>query len=51
MAFALYRRTGGSKPMPDFYIDAHAAVANLRVLTRDLAPYRSYFPRLAVVAP
>ena len=52
-AFAHYRRRGGSKqkPLPDFSIGAHAAVANLSVLTRDPAPYRSYFPRLAVVAP
>jgi predicted nucleic acid-binding protein len=52
-AFALYRSRGGSKqkPIPDFYIGAHAAVANLSVLTRDPAPYRSYFPRLVVVAP
>lgn len=52
-AFALYRSRGGSKlkPMPDFYIGAHAAVANLNVLTRDPTPYRSYFPRLLVVAP
>ena len=52
-AFAQYRRRGGSKhkPIPDFYIGAHAAVANLRVLTRDPAPYKSYFPRLAIVAP
>jgi hypothetical protein len=52
-AFALYRNSGGSKlkPMPDFYIGAHAAVANLSVLTRDPSPYRSYFPRLVVVAP
>jgi len=52
-AFALYRNRGGSKsrPLPDFYIGAHAAVANLSVLTRDPAPYRNYFPRLVVVAP
>jgi predicted nucleic acid-binding protein len=52
-AFALYRRRGGSrqKPMPDFTIGAHAAAANLSVLTRDASPYRSYFPRLVVVAP
>lgn len=52
-AFALYRRRGGSKqkPIPDFYIGAHAAVANLSVLTRDPAPYRAYFPRLVVFAP
>jgi predicted nucleic acid-binding protein len=52
-AFALYRRRGGSKqkPMPDFYIGAHAAVSNLCVLTRDPGPYKNYFPRLAVIAP
>lgn len=52
-AFALYRRRGGSKlkPIPDFYIGAHAALANLSVLTRDPAPYRHYFPRLVVRAP
>lgn len=52
-AFALYRRRGGarSRPMPGFYIGAHAAVANLSVLTRDRASYASCFPRLAVIAP
>lgn len=52
-AFALYRQRGGarSRPMPDFYIGAHAAVANLGVLTRDAAGYASYFPRLKVIAP
>ena len=52
-AFSLYRRRGGlkHKPLPDFYVGAHAAVANLSVLTRDPTPYRSYFPRLSVIAP
>lgn len=52
-AFAMYRNKGGAKlkPLPDFYIGAHAAVANLGVLTRDPSPYRSYFPRLVVLAP
>lgn len=52
-AFSLYRRRGGlkHKPLPDFYVGAHAAVTNLSVLTRDPTPYRSYFPRLSVIAP
>lgn len=52
-AFAIYRRQGGARqrPMPDFYIGAHAAVANLGVLTRDTAGYAGYFPRLKVIAP
>jgi predicted nucleic acid-binding protein len=37
--------------MPDFYIAAHAAVSNFSVLTRDPGPYRSYFPRLRLIAP
>lgn len=52
-AYRMYRRNGGAKtkPLPDFFIGAHAAVANLSVLTRDPRPYRSYFARLKVVAP
>ena len=52
-AYALYRRRGGvkHKPLPDFYIGAHAAVSNLTVLTRDPQPYRSYFAKLRVLAP
>lgn len=52
-AFSMYRRRGGAKhkPMPDFYIGAHAAVSNLSVLTRDPASYKSYFPRVKLTAP
>ena len=52
-AYASYRLRGGARrsPLPDFYIGAHAAVANLAVLTRDETPYRSYFPRLRRVCP
>lgn len=52
-AFAQYRRGGGRKtvPLPDFYIGAHAAIANLSVVTRDVTGYRSYFPKLRLICP
>lgn len=52
-AYLSYRHRGGTRstPLPDFYIGAHAAVANLSVLSRDVRPYRSHFPRLRCIGP
>jgi hypothetical protein len=52
-AYLAYRRHGGTRrsPLPDFFIGAHAAVSSYRLLTRDSARYRAYFPKLSLIAP
>jgi predicted nucleic acid-binding protein len=52
-AFVAYRRRGGAKrsPIAGFYIGAHAAIKGYRLLTRDPNRYRSYFPRVTLIAP
>jgi predicted nucleic acid-binding protein len=52
-AFQRYRAAGGSKTgvLPDFFIGAHAAISNLPLLTRDARRYRTYFPKVELIAP
>lgn len=52
-AFLAYRRRSGRKtsPLPDFYIAAHAAVRNHRLLTRDARRIATSFPSLAITSP
>lgn len=51
--FLQYRRNKGTKKssLPDFFIEAHAAVSQLHLITRDSAKYNTYYPQLKLIDP
>ena len=56
-AFAVYlkRRKADARvpktPLPDFFIGAHTEAEKWAVLTNDATRFRTYFPRVNVIAP
>jgi predicted nucleic acid-binding protein len=52
-AFQSYRRSGGVKTgvLADFFIGAHAVIADAALITRDPRRYRSYFPGIDLITP
>lgn len=59
VAFAAYlerlknegKNAGNKVPLPDFLIGAHAAVAGMRLVTRDPARVKTYFPLVQLITP
>ena len=52
-AFSDFRRAGGAKerPLPDFFIGAHAMVRGYQIITRDPSGFRAYFPDVEFITP
>jgi len=51
--FQLYLAAGGTRSgvLPDFFVGAHAAVARLPLLTRDIRRCRAYIPTVQPILP
>lgn len=49
----MYRKAGGTRErtLPDLLIGANARHGGHRLLTRDPARYRAYFPSLEIISP
>ena len=51
--FQRYRAQSGAKTgvLPDFFIGAHAAIADAPLLTRDVRRIRTYYPTVTLISP
>jgi len=51
--FVQYRNNKGTKNtvLPDFFIGAHATISDFDLITRDKARFKTYFPKLNLIAP
>ena len=52
-AYRRYRASGGVRTgvLPDFFIGAHAQLAGIPILTRDVRRYPTYFPDVRLITP
>jgi predicted nucleic acid-binding protein len=51
--FTRYRKSGGTGTgvLPDFFIGTHAAISELKLLTRDVGRFHTCFPSLTMITP
>ena len=51
--FLQYKKRQGGKTnvLPDFFIGAHAAIANYPLITRDKGRFSTYFPSVELIMP
>lgn len=52
-SFLAYKKRKGQKSnvLPDFFIGAHAAVSNYKLMTRDKGRFSTYFPTVELIIP